>query len=46
MKGIYYVVDKNIYLHQSFDYEVPNTLGYYEYRALHIEDPEEYYDFL
>ncbi len=41
----HYYINENIYLYQSFDYMVNSTPGYYEYGALHIEQPEEYFEF-
>lgn len=44
-KQDHYYVNKNIYLHRYFDYEIDGHPGYYEYGALHIEKPEEYFEF-
>ena len=44
-KQDHYFVNDHIYLHRSFDYTSGSTNGYYEYGALHIKEPEEYFEF-
>ncbi len=39
-----YYVGKNLYMHRNFDFSTTKSNGYYEYGAMYIEDPEEYYE--
>ena len=36
----HYLINDHLYLHRSFDY---GDAGYYEFGAMYIEEPEEYY---
>ena len=37
-------VNNNFYMYQSFDFINDNSEGYYEYGAIYIKEPEEYYE--
>jgi len=39
-----YKVDGHLYLHQSFDFMSDDSPAYFEFGALCIEKPEEYYE--
>lgn len=41
----FYNVNENIYLFRTFDFDADGTPGYFEYGALYINEPEEYYEF-
>ncbi len=41
----HYYIGKNTFLHRSFDYRVGETIAYFEYGAMHVEEPESYYEF-
>jgi len=40
----HYYANENIYIKRTFDFAVDDALAYFEFIALHIKEPEEYYE--